>query len=272
MESDFERAPTAGWTAVTDERLHQSLVFTMDYGPLLFLYNCLQNTTVEWQYVQQAIPPGQTWETNVTAVLVRDFPGLVHRHAGRALRRGVRRAPGRAGHLPAGQPHRPSDHFGILHPEGAEAAKPARSRAARHRDEGFAVGAATRHRALPGPFTEQIALQVDASLAFVGGERKHEHFETFYGGTLGFAGANRTLDTPPMYPIPPQPKQLTFLKPEHIARARQATPRVLVLNGQFSDAWQPAQAVAALPGELKTGEEFASSSIASAVTYWPVRL
>lgn len=270
MESDFERAPTAGWTAVTDERQRKTMVFVMDYGPLFFLYNCLQNTTVEWQYVQQAIPPGKTWETHVTAALVNGYPGLVHATQEALFDTEFAVKPNTlAITLLASRLNRPItsvkfDLIALKLQSRKEVALPAIAM------QNLELAPSRATVQMPGPFKEQIALKVDAVLTFADGETKREHFETFFGGNLGFAGINRTIDIPPMYPIPPQPKQLIFLKPERIARDRQAIPRVLVLNGQFSEAWQAAKGAAALPGEVKTGESFASSAIASAVTYWPV--
>jgi hypothetical protein len=270
MESDFERNPTAGWTAVVDEEQHKGLVFLMDYGPLMFLYNCLQNTTVEWQYLQAAIPPGKTWETTVTAALPAKLDHLVHATPEALFNATFTPgADGLAIGLEATRLDRPVTAVRFTPTvlklvSRTETPLPAVT----VNDLDF-----TPKRAvvtLPGAFTEQIALKVDARLTLAGGETRDAHFEVFYGGNLGFAGINRTIDIPPMYALPAQPKQLTFLKPDSIARLRRETPRVLCVTGRSGEVWGADAAAAAWPAQVMPSAVAEASSIAANLTYWPV--
>ncbi|HEY3416153.1 MAG TPA: hypothetical protein VGM23_04635, partial [Armatimonadota bacterium] len=252
MESEFERAPTAGWSAVVDEQQHAGMAFLMDYGSVMFLYNCLQNTTLEWQYLQAAIPPGKTWETAVTAVLFKEMDGLVHVTPEALFNAAYAVKPeGLDITLQAARLDQP-----ITSARLAVTAFKLVSRqevtlpAVEFKDLTLAPQSATVR--LPGPFTEQIALKVDAHLTLADGTTRDMHFEDFFGGSLGFAGINRTIDLPPMYPLPAQPKTMRFLKPDTIERLRQTTARVLVVNGRDCAVWQAEKAAAALPAEVKT--------------------
>ncbi len=271
MEDEFERTPTAGWSAQFDEKRREGMVFVVDYGALMFFYSCLSYNTLEWQYQQAAIPPGKTWTTTVTAAMLHGFSGLVH-----ACREAVfdvafeAKPDGLQVRLAAarlGQPVK-AVRFQV------RALKLKSQREVVLGEATLTDLAFTPKEAmltLPGPFSEQIALKVEAELTLADGTKRTEHFEVFYGGTLDFAGINRTIAIEPMYCIPSQPRQMTFLKPDKIERVRQTPPRVLVVNGQDSAAWRAetgAGAVAA-GAEVKVVERVATS-FRPTLSDWPV--
>ena len=71
--TEFVREPVAGWTAVTDSVTGEGAAFLMRYNDLFWLYNCIGSMTVEWWYDPIPLPPGASWETEVTVI---PFVGL----------------------------------------------------------------------------------------------------------------------------------------------------------------------------------------------------
>jgi uncharacterized membrane protein len=270
MEDQFERAPTAGWTAVLDESQHSGVAFVMDYGPLMNLYNSLQDSTVEWQYLQSAIPPGRTWETEVTAIMMDGFSGLQHATPNLLLDTQFSIKPQSLDiTLFAARGVQPVTslkcNLKVLKLQSrTEVALPE----VELRDLDFKTKSATV--ALPGAFTEPIILKVAAQVQTGDGKTQREYFEVWFGGNLGFAGINRTIDLPPMYSLPAQSKVVKFLKPDKIERTRSDVPRVLVINGYQSEAWQAAPAAKSWGAEVKESRFQQASSIAANLSYWPV--
>ena len=270
MESEFERAPTAGWTALVDEKEKKGIVFIMDYGSLMFLYNCLPMTTVEWQYIQAAIPPGKTWETEVTMVMPEKLEHLEFA-SNEAL---------------FNTKFNIKDDSLDITLQASRSAYPVSS--VKFHSRVLKLGSRQEVALpdaeitdltftpketiirMPGAFTEQIALKVDASITLSDKTVKDVHFEVFFGGKLGFAGINRTIDLPPMYPLPAQPKAMTFLKPAKIERLSQEKPKVLLITGRNGKTWRADEALAAWPAEATASSVAEASSIAANLTYWPV--
>ena len=73
--------PVAGWSAVTDEKTKENVVFLMDYNDLQWLYNCICANSVEWWYDWVSIPPGKTWKTQYWIVPRLGFSGFSHASA-----------------------------------------------------------------------------------------------------------------------------------------------------------------------------------------------
>lgn len=65
---DFVRNPSAGWSAVSDQKTGEGAVFLMDYNDLFWLYNCIGALTVEWWFDPVPLKPGAQWETSVTMI------------------------------------------------------------------------------------------------------------------------------------------------------------------------------------------------------------
>lgn len=234
---DFVRDPQQGWMAVLGADSHNGIAFVMEYDELLFLYNCFNFFTSEWQYKKVGIPGAKTWKTSfviyplvglprvdyagrhfVAAVEPGDADGklTVHLHLA-AAGRTMENVTVSGDMLLVRQPNRPSTPFAPQQVAGI----------------GLSPTGLTFH--LPHDPSEPLALRFTVK-AKVGGSNVEEKFETWYGAKYG---RNWQVDLSPLYPIPAPRRQVTFLKPDKIEKMHNNVPHVLVCKGLYASEYLP---------------------------------
>ncbi len=238
-DAGFVRNPQAGWMGAFDQKTKEGLVFLMDWNDLWFLYNCCSANTMEWQYEAVAIPPGKSWETDVTMIPTTGLDSLSY--ASPELLLSVQLSEDKAaGRLAVAQTY-----------EAVEAPITSLEVAASLETFLSSQKATAPTQKLDDLTTDPQSLQAVLSydtvkrepavvrLALSGHTAAGDFTaapELWHGGTMT-SNTNPT-DGSPFYSIPSAPKIRHLLKPDKIQRIHAPTPQVLFLKGLLSPQWR----------------------------------
>jgi uncharacterized membrane protein len=249
-DAGFVRSPQAGWMGAIDQGTKQGLVFLMDWNDLWFLYNCTSANTMEWQYEAVAIPPGKSWQTEVTMIPITGLDSVSY--ASEQLLMSAKMSEDKAaGKLEVSETFAAAEApIASLDVTTALEILPSN-----HKETAPAqiIGNLTAE-----PKSVQVSLSYDTLKrepavvrVALGGKTAAGEFsatpELWYGGSM-VANTNPT-DGSPFYPIPSAPKVRHLLKPDKIERIHAATPQVLYLKGLLAPQWRLEAALRrALPG------------------------
>ncbi|MBI4025892.1 MAG: hypothetical protein HY360_12980 [Verrucomicrobia bacterium] len=258
-DAGFVREPQAGWTAAIDEKSLTGLVGFMDYNDLWFLYNCTVASTIEWQYDAVAIPPGKSWQTEVSLAPVSKLESVSY--ASERLLVGVTfkedKAQGRLDvtqtYLAAASPLKSVEVQVALE---TLLSNPEPASAPWQRIANLAFEPQTIHAALPYDTGKRAPAVI--RLAFKGiaanGDAFSESAELWYPGAL-IANTNPT-DGSPFYSIKSPRKTKTLIKPDKIVRIVKDQPQVLFLKGFLSPAYKVESAIKKLSPAVKVKEGY----------------
>ncbi|MDD5706707.1 MAG: hypothetical protein PHR35_12355 [Kiritimatiellae bacterium] len=245
----FVRDPQQGWMAVLDADSRRGLAFVMRYDELMFLYNCMNHFTTEWQYRSTGIPAGKAWTTDFVFYPVAGLPRVDY--ASHRLVAAVE----------------PADKDGALTVRVSLAAAAGAlegvtvegdmllARQANRPIVPLSTQSCARVESRPAVVTlraphdpsEPVAIRLTVK-GRVAGRAFEERFDTWYGARYG---ENRQVDLSPLYPLPVPERHVTFLKPNAIVKTHNVAPRVLFCKGMYADAYLPAATFTALKAEVR---------------------
>lgn len=242
----FVEAPTAGWLGVANQKLNGGLMLLMDYNDLWKLYTNMGAVTTEWFYDRVAIPPGKSWNTEVSIV---PTPGLGSYAFGSdsliaALQIEPRPNDLQVTHKMTSGTSGLKDVTVRTWAEGAKGdwkTKPVEQKIAVV-DEKVA-GLVT---SLPDAKTAPLVVQVEVTGTTVEGKRATFRYGDFFGG---LTGRNINMETlQPLYAFERPDKQKVFLKPDTIAKTKNDHLRVLFVRGLWHEYSGVDEALKEIPG------------------------
>ncbi|HEY3397599.1 MAG TPA: glutamine amidotransferase [Armatimonadota bacterium] len=245
VDAGFVRNPQAGWMAAIDQPTKQGLVFFMDYNDLWFLYNCTGANTMEWQYEAVAIPPGKSWQTEVSLVPISGLDAVTFASPQVLMSAKLTEDKAKsqlglsttfmATELPlASLDVTPGlETLFTNHQEAAPVQKLEK------------VGDTPQTLSFTLPYDsvkrEPAVVRVGLQGKPAAGEAFTATPELWFGGSMS-TNTNMT-DGGPFYVFPAAPKVRHLLKPDTIARIHAAQPQVLFLKGLLSPSYRVAPAV-----------------------------
>ncbi len=281
--------PAYGWTATLDTRTRQGVVWLMDASRLMMFYNCIaavngrqidefpnkygvdplwiwdnassSAVTAEWYYHKACIPPGETWETTVKLVSLKDVNGISHASEAFVADIGCPE-PGARGRVamtvfPSAQPVRRIEFRAEL-----ESLGPDRSI--------VKLGNAAVDMRQEGPLTISFPKTVDMPRAAVlrcsaeirdsSGKTSSETFEYIV----------KTSESPLEYLIDP-PELRHDYRPGRTGHSPAGDRRVLFLEGLAFERWGLVEALAEIGATVRESE-FYKRRITTGVRYFPVTL
>jgi len=237
----FVRAPQAGWTAAIDQRTETGLVFLMDYNYLWFLYNCAPASTVEWQYDAVAIPPGKTWQTEISLLPISGMASLSFASKNVLAGIGLKENKLKNTLEITGTFMAAEERIGSLEIKtGIESLLSHKTETAVRPQQLRNLGFEPQKVSFSLPYDTQkgepLAVKISLQGTTLGGKTFKEHFELWYPGSFG-KNRNPTNGFP-FYKIPSPAKQKVLLKPKKIVRTYKKHPQVLFLQGLLSDIYK----------------------------------
>jgi uncharacterized membrane protein len=229
----FVEAPTAGWLGVANQKLNGGLMLLMNYNDLWKFYTNMGAVTTEWFYDRVAIPPGKSWNTEVSIV---PTPGLgSYAFGSDTLIAALQIEPNANGlqvtHKMTSGTSGLKDVTIRTWAEGARGdwkSKPIEQKVAAIDEQ-----VTTLTTSLPDPQAAPLAVQVEVTGTTSQGKKQTFHYGDFYGGA---SGRNVNLETlRPLYSFARPLKEKVFLKPDKIVKTKNDHLRVLFVRGLWHE-------------------------------------
>lgn len=269
LSMEWERSPVYGFTATIDRKSKKGLVFLLDFNELMWLYNCIDYFTTEFQFDKVALPAGKSWTTDVRTVFSRGIEKICF--ASNSVIYSVKCEE---------KPESFDVNFTL---QSADGKKKEAEMKIKIRDiiSGTEFQTETAKIAIdssgqvgftftrPKKFAEQIIISVDSKITEDGKDLGTDKFNSFYGGNLGFAGQNRTLEGLPLYSIKALPKSKKLIKPDSFQKLVGKKLKILLIKGPTGfDFITPA--AKDMKAELVSSEVKGGGSFPAYVSFFPI--
>ena len=247
--AELLKQPVEGWTAALDPDGSLGLVFLMDYNYLMWLYNCLGASTVEWFYDRVALPPGRAWETRLYAVVVEKIPQVSYASPN------VIASTRFEDHRPQGLYYESAFHPSVVPLQDFSVADEVeefythkRTRIGSQKYPATGGGLQATYSPVP---KDPIVLHEVLSGTTAAGQPVADQYEVYYDGASQTGFSIAAGGSPYQHPVPP--KQKVFLKPAQILWQPHQPRKLLYLAGLHHQEWGLLAAAQKLGYQVDTG-------------------
>jgi len=256
---DFVRDPTAGWSAAVDKPKGQGIVFLMDYHDLDMLYNCGGNQTLEWMYDKIPVPAGRSWETDVVLIPTEGIRSFAH--ASSAFIAGLEITRSGNAVVLTHQLRATFDTVSDLKIAASVIGALDRKEA---RAPTLTVTELTKELQTFSQSIEVASPDPLAALVTATGRCGKldfsEHYFVFYAGGYGYGDNVQQDMSTPVFKVDRPEKKQQLMRPETLARTREASPRAFLIKGLHAERYRIEEVLSAMGvtvglGAFSVGQE-----------------
>ncbi len=269
LNMEWERSPTAGFTATVDKKSGKGFVFLVDYNELMWLYNCIDYYTTEYQFDKVALPAGKVWATDIRAVFLRNTERVSYASGAMTYSVKCDEKPDSLGITYALQSNDGKKKSVEISFKARELISGVEYKSEPQKIDVEPLQQKTIAFSRPEKFDEQIVITTESKVSEDGKAVTNDSFETFFGGNLGFAGQNRTLEGQPIYSMKGPAKTKKIIKPDSFQKLVDKKLKILFIKGPTGfDFITPA--ARDMKAELVSAEVKGGGSFPPYVSFFPI--